>query len=100
MEEQVQRTSHASGGGGVISLCPPQLSDVDDFMVWATDPDVARFYYTSCEMPWPSSPSLSSPTLTTEPSALTADRSRLGDAERGASDTCQGELGCVLGSGY
>ncbi|KAI6693258.1 hypothetical protein NL676_020968 [Syzygium grande] len=47
MEEQEQHTIPASGGGsgsgGRVSLRPLQLSDVDDFMVWASDPDVARW---------------------------------------------------------
>ncbi|KAF7847509.1 hypothetical protein BT93_L2894 [Corymbia citriodora subsp. variegata] len=44
-QEQEQQTSRTSGGstGGVISLRPLTLSDVDDFMAWAGDPDVARF---------------------------------------------------------
>ncbi|KAI6693260.1 hypothetical protein NL676_020970 [Syzygium grande] len=44
MEKQGQQTTHTSGGGGgdEISLRPLQLPDIGDFMLWATDPDVAR----------------------------------------------------------
>ncbi|XP_030543431.1 uncharacterized N-acetyltransferase p20-like [Rhodamnia argentea] len=106
MEEQVQQTAHASGGGGVISLRPLQLSDVDDFMVWAADPDVARFCrwepYTSRD----DALAFIAGTVLPHPyfRAICLDGRPVGAVSvtrnEAASDACRGELGYVLGSGY
>ncbi|XP_048135447.1 uncharacterized N-acetyltransferase p20-like isoform X2 [Rhodamnia argentea] len=109
MEEQVQQTAHASGGGGgggVISLRPLQLSDVDDFMVWAADPDVARFCrwepYTSRD----DALAFIAGTVLPHPyyQAICLDGRPVGAVwvtrNEAASDACRGELGYALGSGY
>ncbi|XP_030456666.1 uncharacterized protein LOC115677622 [Syzygium oleosum] len=110
MDEQEQHTIPASGGGsgsgsgGGVSLRPLQLSDVDDFMVWASDPDVARFcrwepytsrddalaYIAGTVLPHPYFMAIC---LDGRPvGAVTVTRNEA------ASEACRGELGYVLGS--
>lgn len=108
MEEQEQQTNLTSVASSrpVISLRPLQLSDIDDFMVWATDPDAARFcrwepyksrddalaYITGTVLPHPYFRAIC---LDGRPvGAVSVTRNEA------ASDTCRGELGYVLGSGY
>ncbi|KAF8016765.1 hypothetical protein BT93_H2098 [Corymbia citriodora subsp. variegata] len=106
MEEQKQQTAHTSGGAGAISLRPMQLSDVDDFMVWANDPDIARFCtwepYTSRD----DALAYIAGTILPHPyyRAICLDGRPVGSLSvtrnEAASDACRGELGYVLGSGY
>ncbi|KAK3417502.1 hypothetical protein EUGRSUZ_H03446 [Eucalyptus grandis] len=108
MEVHDRQIAPASGGssGGVISLRPLQLSDVDDFMVWATDPDVARFCrwepYTSRD----DALAYIAGTVLPHPyhRAICLDGRPVGvvavERNEVARDACRGELGYVLGSGY
>ncbi|KAK7824984.1 putative n-acetyltransferase p20 [Quercus suber] len=75
------------GGGneftGEITLRPLELSDIDDFMAWASDEKVTRF-------------------CTWEP-AICLNGHTIGDisvTKNSGNDKCRGELGYVLGSKY
>ncbi|XP_030456676.1 uncharacterized protein LOC115677630 [Syzygium oleosum] len=109
MEEQEQQTPHTSGcggGGGVISLRPLQLSDVDDFMVWASDPDVAHFCrfepYTSRDdaLAYIAGTVLPHPYFR----AICVDGRAVGQVSvtrnEAGSEACRGELGYALARGY
>ncbi|XP_010026944.2 uncharacterized N-acetyltransferase p20 [Eucalyptus grandis] len=108
MEEQKQKTAPTSGGsgGGKISLRPLQLSDVDDFMVWATDPEVARFCrwepYTSRDdgLAYIAGSALPHPYFR----AICLDGRPVGclsvTRNEDRMEACRGELSYALGSGY
>ncbi|KAF7847508.1 hypothetical protein BT93_L2893 [Corymbia citriodora subsp. variegata] len=108
MEEQEQQTTDTSdgGAGGKISLRPLQLSDVDDFMVWATDPEVARFCrwepYTSRDdaLAYIAGTALPHPYYR----AICLDGRPVGSLyvtrNEDRMEACRGELSYALGSGY
>ncbi|KAI3441975.1 N-acetyltransferase domain-containing protein [Psidium guajava] len=107
MEKREQQTTHMSGGsGGNISLRPLQLSDVDDFMVWASDPDVARFcrfepytsrddalaYIAGTVLPHPYFQAICLDGRPVGQVSVTRNEARM--------EACRGELGYALASGY
>ncbi|KAF8016763.1 hypothetical protein BT93_H2096 [Corymbia citriodora subsp. variegata] len=108
MEEQEQQTTDTSGAGagGKISLRPLQLSDVDDFMVWATDPEVARFcrwepytsrndalaYIAGTALPHPYYRAICLDGRPVGSLYVTRNEDRM--------EACRGELSYALGSGY
>ncbi|XP_030445478.1 uncharacterized protein LOC115668112 [Syzygium oleosum] len=110
MEEQEQHTIPASGSGsgsgGGVSLRPLQLSDVDDFMVWASDPDVARWCrwepYTSRDdaLAYIAGTVLPHPYFM----AICLDGRPVGQVSvtrnEAASEACRGELGYAMALGY
>ncbi|XP_061992454.1 uncharacterized protein LOC133710402 [Rosa rugosa] len=88
-----------------ISLRPLALSDIDDFMVWATDEKVARFCtwepYTSKEdgIKFIKELVLPHPWFR----AICLDNKPIGAisvSSKSGNDRCRGELGYVLGSKY
>ncbi|XP_043710761.1 uncharacterized N-acetyltransferase p20-like [Telopea speciosissima] len=100
MEEEISESSD-------ISLRPLQLSDLDDFMVWASDDRVSRFCtwntYTSREAalnyiketviphPWYRAICLKNRVV----GAISVNKPRSGD-----DDSCRGELGYALAAKY
>ncbi|KAI6693262.1 hypothetical protein NL676_020972 [Syzygium grande] len=107
MEEQEQQTTHNSGGcSGGVSLRPLQLSDVDDFMVWASDPDAAQFCrwepYTSHNdaLAYIAGTVLPHPYFR----AICIDGRPVGQVSvtrnEAGSEACRGELGYALALGY
>ncbi|PRQ38588.1 putative ribosomal-protein-alanine N-acetyltransferase [Rosa chinensis] len=88
-----------------ISLRPLALSDIDDFMVWATDEKVTRFCtwepYTSKEdgIKFIKEQVLPHPWFR----AICLDNKPIGAisvSSKSGNDRCRGELGYVLGSKY
>ncbi|XP_061992563.1 uncharacterized protein LOC133710494 [Rosa rugosa] len=88
-----------------ISLRPLALSDIDDFMVWATDEKVPRFCtwepYTSKEdgIKFIKEQVLPHPWFR----AICLDNKPIGAisvSSKSGNDRCRGELGYVLGSKY
>ncbi|KAK3417500.1 hypothetical protein EUGRSUZ_H03444 [Eucalyptus grandis] len=108
MEEQEQQSPRTSSGSGgsIISLRPLKLSDVDDFMAWAGDPDVAHFCrfepYTSRE----AALAYIAGTVLPHPyfRAICVDGRPVGQVSvtrnKSPADACRGELGYALASGY
>lgn len=108
MEEQERQTPHASGGsgGGEISLRPLQLSDVEDFMVWASDPEVARLCRWEPYMSRDDALAYIAGTVLPHPyfQAICLDGRPVGalsvTRNEDPMEACRGELSYALGSGY